>query len=95
MENSKEKSVIEKTKSLEVNDSGLSNFCKSSENRVMITLDIAESGHIFIYLHKIMLNEHTRKTCSSVIIKVFDVENVKIKPVWSKTKTVLDDQKNN
>ena len=95
LENSKEKSVIEKTKSLEVNDSGLSNFCKSSENRVMITLDIAESGHIFIYLHKIMLNEHTRKTCSSVIIKVFDVENVKIKPVWSKTKTVLDDQKNN
>ena len=58
----------------------------------MVTLDVKEGvqgREIFVYIHKMEFNELTRKTCTSVVIKIFDAENDKIKPGWSKSKAVM------
>ena len=69
---------------------------KKSDDKIMLTLEIKnpdsnstnEFFDIHIYIHKISFSEHTRKTCTSIILKIFDIENSKIKPVWTKSKAV-------
>ena len=106
LENSKEKSVIEKSRV--VNRKNNASEAKSwgktfkkaenrdsdqlGDNKIMVTLDVKEGGQgreIFVYIHKMEFNEVTRKTCTSVVIKIFDSENDKIKPGWPKSKAVL------
>jgi hypothetical protein len=100
LENSKEKSVIEKSVVNRKNTSKInrtewgSSFKSKNEknqlgdNKIMVTLDVKE-GEIFVYVHKMEFNEVTRKTCTSVVVKIFDVENDGIKPGWSKSKGIL------
>merc|ERR1712110_442642 len=43
---------------------------------------------VHVYVHKMLASEHTRKTCSSLVIKLFALDKSEAKPGWSKTKLV-------